>query len=152
MEKGFSAPQVCKIIGITYRQLDYWTRTKLISASLVEGAGSGSRRMYGYRDLLELKVIKRLLEAGISLKAIRKALGYLRKELQASLINANIIISSSDVYLTTDTQELVSILKGGQGVLNILALGPIVKELGATIGLMPDGWPEELFPLKKATS
>ena len=63
---GFRAPQVCKLVGITYRQLDYWARTNLIKPSLQHAHGSGSQRLYSFTDVVQLKVIKRLLDAGIA--------------------------------------------------------------------------------------
>src|SRR3981081_4750485 len=77
-EEGFRGPQVCSIVGITYRQLDYWARTGLLRPSISEARGSGTQRRYSYRDLLELKVIKRLLDAGISLPSARRAIVVLR--------------------------------------------------------------------------
>src|SRR5437868_14629950 len=77
-EPGFRGPQVCKIVGITYRQLDYWARTDLVLPSVMDANGSGTQRLYSYRDLVELKVIKQMLDAGISLQSARKAVESLR--------------------------------------------------------------------------
>lgn len=65
-DSGYRGPQVCEIVGITYRQLDYWARTGLLVPSITAAKGSGTQRRYSYRDLLELKVIKQLLDAGLS--------------------------------------------------------------------------------------
>src|SRR5579875_3167286 len=78
VETGFRGPQVCNIIGITYRQLDYWARTDLLRPSLTDARGSGSQRRYSYTDLLQLKVIKQLLDNGISLRSTRRAIECLR--------------------------------------------------------------------------
>jgi DNA-binding transcriptional MerR regulator len=150
--KGFTGPQTCKIVGISYRQLDYWTRTGIISPSLAQAKGSGSRRLYSYKDLLELKVIKRLIEAGIALSSIKKAVKYLRNELSETLGQVNLVIHGPDVFVASDSEELFSILKGGQGVMNVLSIGPLIKELGNAIGWMPEGWPQELFSLDHAVS
>ena len=91
-EQGFRGPQVCSIVGITYRQLDYWARTDLVRPSVADAKGSGSQRRYSYRDLLELKVIKSLLDAGVSLQSARKAIEYLRKNLGEDVASANLVI------------------------------------------------------------
>ena len=88
-EDGFRGPQVCKIVGITYRQLDYWARTDLIRPSIADARGSGTQRRYSYRDLVELKVIKSLLDAGLELQRARKALEYLRENLGEEIASAN---------------------------------------------------------------
>ena len=80
---GYRAPQVCTLVGITYRQLDYWARTKLIVPSLQRATGSGSQRLYSFIDVVQLKVIKRLLDAGMSLKKIRSAVEILRIQLDS---------------------------------------------------------------------
>ena len=96
-EAGFSGTQAAKIVGITYRQLDYWARTDLIRPSLTDAAGSGSRRRYCYRDLLELRVIKSLLDAGIKLESVRNAFEYLREHVDTDIASAHLVISGSDV-------------------------------------------------------
>ncbi|HVF74763.1 MAG TPA: MerR family transcriptional regulator [Acidimicrobiales bacterium] len=132
-EAGYRGPKVCSIVGITYRQLDYWTRTNLVAASISGAKGSGTQRLYSYRDLLELKVIKRLLDAGISLQQARKALEALR-ETGAEVTTANLVISGSNSVLAQSDDQLVDLLKGGQGVLNIvLPLAGVVEELDAAI-------------------
>src|SRR5579863_8008037 len=92
---GFRGPQVCKLIGITYRQLDYWARTGLLRPSLADAKGSGSKRLYSYRDLLELKVIKQLLDAGVSLQSARRAVDCLRGDLGADVASANLVLTGS---------------------------------------------------------
>ena len=90
---GYSGRQAAEIVGITYRQLDYWARTDLIRPSLIDAAGSGSRRRYSYRDLLELKVVKNLLDAGIRLESVREAFTYLREHLGEDVASVNLVIS-----------------------------------------------------------
>src|SRR5687767_15243107 len=97
-EAGFRGPQVCDIVGITYRQLDYWARTNLLRPSISEARGSGTQRLYSYRDLLELKVIKRLLDAGISLQSARKALDVLRQA-GGELATANLVLNGTQSVL-----------------------------------------------------
>ena len=130
---SFRGPQVCKIVGITYRQLDYWARTDLLRPSLAEAKGSGTQRRYSYKDLLELKVIKRLLDAGISLQSARKALDVLRQA-GGEVATANLVLNGTQSVLAQDDDQLVDLLKGGQGVLNIvLPLAGVVEELEADI-------------------
>lgn len=132
-EAGFRGPQVCAIVGITYRQLDYWARTDLLKPSISEARGSGTQRRYSYRDLLELKVIKRLLDAGISLQSARVAIGYLRQNLGEDVAAANLVLNGSESVLAATGEEIVDLLRGGQGVLNILPLGSVKEELDAAI-------------------
>jgi len=131
-EAGYRGPKVCSIVGITYRQLDYWTRTNLVRASISGAKGSGTQRLYSYRDLLELKVIKRLLDAGISLQQARKALEALR-ETGAEVATANLVLSGTNSVLVHGDGQLTDLLRGGQGVLNILPLAGVIEELEAAI-------------------
>jgi DNA-binding transcriptional MerR regulator len=119
---GFRGPQVCAIVGITYRQLDYWARTDLLRPSLVDAKGSGSQRLYSYRDLVELKVIKSLLDAGVGLGAARRAITYLRSNLGEDLANANLVLSGEHPLLVRDGGEILDLVRQGQGVLNIVSL------------------------------
>ena len=131
-EEGFRGPQVCTIVGITYRQLDYWARTDLLRPSITEAKGSGTQRRYSYRDLLELKVIKRLLDAGISLHSARRALEVLRAHGE-EVTSANLVLNGTQSVLATSGEEIIDLLKGGQGVLNIVPLSGVVSELAAAI-------------------
>ncbi len=132
-ESGFSGTKAATIVGITYRQLDYWARTDLIRPSLTDAAGSGSRRLYSYRDLLELRVIKSLLDAGIKLESVRTAFEYLRAHLETDIASAHLVISGSDVILC-DGEQLIDVMRrGGQGVLNVLAIGGVKDGLDSTI-------------------
>jgi len=128
-EHGYRGPQVCKIVGITYRQLDYWARTDLVRPSVCDAAGSGTQRLYSYTDLVELKVIKRLLDADISLQAARKAIEYLREHLGADLASAHLVLDGGSTVLVQTGDQIVDLLRNGQGVLNIVSLGPVVNDL-----------------------
>jgi DNA-binding transcriptional MerR regulator len=130
---GFRGPQVCAIVGITYRQLDYWARTDLVRPSVHDAAGSGTQRRYSYRDLVELKVIKNLLDSGVSLQAARKAVEYLRDHLGEELASAHLVLQGTNSLLARTGDEIVDLLRAGQGVLNIVALGPVVEDLDARI-------------------
>jgi DNA-binding transcriptional MerR regulator len=132
VETGYRGPQVCAIVGITYRQLDYWARTNLLRPSITEARGSGTQRRYSYSDLVQLKVIKRLLDAGISLKQARRAIDCLR-DLGDGVATANLVIDENRSVLAQTGAEIIDLLAGGQGVLNILPLGSLVTELEAAI-------------------
>jgi DNA-binding transcriptional MerR regulator len=130
---GFSGRKTAEIVGISYRQLDYWARTDLVTPSLAEARGSGSRRLYSYRDLLELKVIKTLLDAGLKLESVRKVFTYMREQLGEDISSANLVISGSTSVLVRSGEELVDVLQQGQGVLNVLALAGVKDEIDARI-------------------
>jgi DNA-binding transcriptional MerR regulator len=134
LEEGFRGPQVCKIAGITYRQLDYWARTDLLRPSISEARGSGTQRRYSYTDLLELKVIKQLLDAGVSLQSARRAIECLRTNVGGDLASANLVLNGASSVLAWSDGEVVDLLKGGQGVLNmVLPLAGVVEQLDAAI-------------------
>lgn len=133
--EGFSGRQTADIVGISYRQLDYWARTDLVRPSLADAAGSGSRRRYSYADLLELKIVKRLLDAGISLGAARSAFGYLRDQLGTDVASAHLVLSGTSAVLVRDGEELIDVVNRfkGQGVLNLLALAEVQTEVDAAV-------------------
>ncbi len=131
-EVGYRGPQVCAIVGITYRQLDYWARTNLLRPSISEARGSGSQRRYSYGDLVRLKVIKRLLDAGISLAQARRAIDCLRATGE-DVATANLVIGEGRSVLAHSGEEIIDLLQGGQGVLNIVPLAGVVSELEAAI-------------------
>jgi DNA-binding transcriptional MerR regulator len=131
--EGYRGPQVCSIVGITYRQLDYWARTNLIRPSLADAQGSGSQRRYSYRDLVDLKVIKSLLDAGVSLKQARTAIEYLRENLGADLSSANLVFNGSGSILARNGDELVDILRNGQTVFSVVALAGVEEQVNDAI-------------------
>ena len=132
-DQWFSGPQVCALVGITYRQLDYWARTGLLVPSIAQAKGSGTKRRYSYHDVLELKVIKQLLDAGVSLQRARQAVDCLRDNLSVDLAAASLILSGSNSVLATSNGEIVDLLAGGQGVLNVVPMAGVVSELDAGI-------------------
>lgn len=127
-EQGYSGTRAAKVVGISYRQLDYWARTDLVTPSLTAASGSGSRRRYSYRDLLELRVIKTLLDAGIKLTAVRDVFSYLRQHVTSDIAAAHLVISGRDVMLC-DGDQLIDVLRRGQGVLNVLPLAGIKNDV-----------------------
>jgi len=127
---GYRAPFVCKIIGITYRQLDYWSRTGLVTPSQ---AAVGMQRLYSYRDLFELMIVKRLLDAGLSLQSVRRAVEYLHGSPRINLLSANLVVDGNKVDIVTSSEELVDTLRTSPGVLNVVPLADVRKELDAAI-------------------
>ena len=132
-ELGYSGPHVCKIVGISYRQLDYWARTDLVRPSLADAQGSGTQRRYSYRDLVRLKVIKSLLDAGVKLQTARKAIEYLREDLGEDWAHASLVLNGASSVLARSGDDLIDVVRQGQGVLNIVSLGPVVEELNGRI-------------------
>jgi DNA-binding transcriptional MerR regulator len=131
--EGWSGTRTAEVVGITYRQLDYWARTDLVRPAMADANGSGTRRMYSYRNLLELKIIKQLLDAGIRLEVVRDVFTELRARLGDDLTAAKLVISGSSAMLALDDGELIDLVHRGQGVLNILALGSVQEEVDASI-------------------
>lgn len=131
-EQGYSGTKAAQIVGITYRQLDYWARTDLVRPSMADASGSGSRRQYSYQDLLELKIIKNLLAAGIKLESVREVFQYLRSHVSGDIAAAHIVISGSQVVLC-DGEQLIDAVRNGQGVLNVLPLAGVKGEIDAGI-------------------
>ena len=139
MTQHYSGKKAAEIVGITYRQLDYWARTDLVRPSVTDAAGSGSRRQYSYRDLLELKVIKSLLDSGIKLESVRGVFDYLREQLGEDIASAQLVISGGTAILVRDDNELVDVLKQGQFVMSgVLSLGGVQREVDdALVELFP---------------
>ena len=136
VEIGYRGPTACSAAGITYRQLDYWARTGLIEPSVRAAHGSGSQRLYSFRDILVLKVVKRLLDTGISLQQIRAAVQHLRDRGSADLAQVTLMSDGVSVYECTSADEVVDLLQGGQGVFGI-ALGRVWREVEGDLAVLP---------------
>jgi DNA-binding transcriptional MerR regulator len=136
VEAGYRGPTACTAAGITYRQLDYWARTGLVEPSVRPASGSGSQRLYGFRDILALRIVKSLLDTGISLQQIRTAVAYLREHGDADLAQVTLMSDGASVYACTSPDEVVDLLQGGQGVFGI-ALGRICQEVEGTLADLP---------------
>ncbi len=130
---GYSGTQTATVVGISYRQLDYWARTDLIRPSLSDASGSGSRRRYSYTDLLELKTIKKLLDAGIKLEQVRKVFEYLREHVTTDIASAHLVTEGESVQFCSDDRQLSHPLKKGQGGLNMLSMCGVQSELAADV-------------------
>jgi DNA-binding transcriptional MerR regulator len=139
---GYRGPTACAAAGISYRQLDYWARTGLVEPSVRPARGSGSQRLYGFRDILVLRVVKRLLDTGISLQQIRAAVAYLREHGATDLAPITLMSDGASVYACTSSDEVVDLLQGGQGVFGI-ALGRVWQEVEGSLADLPADAGEE---------
>jgi DNA-binding transcriptional MerR regulator len=133
---GYRGPMACAAAGITYRQLDYWARTGLVEPSIRPATGSGTQRLYSFRDILVLKIIKRLLDAGISLQQIRGAVTHLSSRGVRDLTQITLMSDGASVYECTTADEVVDLLAGGQGVFGI-AVGRVWQEVEGTLATLP---------------
>jgi DNA-binding transcriptional MerR regulator len=135
-DQGYRGPTACNAAGITYRQLDYWARTGLVEPSVRGATGSGTQRLYSFRDILLLKVIKRLLDAGISLQQIRTAVQHLRQRGTDDLTRVTLMSDGASVYECTSNDEVIDLLQGGQGVFGI-AIGGVWREIEGSLAELP---------------
>ncbi|MGW9193976.1 MerR family transcriptional regulator [Micromonospora chersina] len=135
-EVGYRGVTACPAVGISYRQLDYWARTGLVVPSVRDASGSGTSRLYSFRDLVVLKVVKRLLDAGVSLQNIRKAIDALRSRGVEDLAGITLISDGTTVYECRSPEEVVDLLQGGQGVFGI-AIGGAFKEIQGSLSHLP---------------
>jgi DNA-binding transcriptional MerR regulator len=135
-DAGYRGPTAHKAAGITYRQLDYWARTGLVVPSVRDATGSGTQRLYSFRDILVLKVVKRLLDAGVSLQNIRNAIEHLRSRGVEDLARITLMSDGATVYECTSADEVTDLLAGGQGVFGI-AVGRVVTEVQGQLAELP---------------
>lgn len=135
-DHGYRGPTASKAAGITYRQLDYWARTGLVGPSLRGAEGSGTQRLYSFRDVLVLKVVKRLLDTGVSLQQIRTAVEYLRERGVEDLAQITLMSDGASVYECTSADEVIDLVQGGQGVYGI-AVGRVWREVEGTLAELP---------------
>jgi DNA-binding transcriptional MerR regulator len=133
---GYRGPTACSAAGITYRQLDYWARTELVLPSIRSAKGSGSQRLYSFKDILVLKVVKRLLDTGVSLQNIRLAVDALRTRGVDDLARITLLSDGTTVYECTSSEEVVDLLRGGQGVFGIAVSGAL-RELVGSLATLP---------------
>ena len=133
---GYRGPTACSAAGITYRQLDYWARTGLVVPTIRSATGSGSQRLYSFKDILVLKVVKRLLDAGVSLQNIRIAVDALRSRGVDDLSQVTLLSDGTSVYECTSPEEVVDLLRGGQGVFGIAVSGAL-RELRGSLAHLP---------------
>lgn len=134
-EIGYRGATACAAAGITYRQLDYWARTGLLEPSVRTAMGSGTQRLYGFRDILVLKIVKRLLDAGVSLQNIRTAVDYLRNRGVTELESMTLMSDGASIYECTSPDEIIDLLQGGQGVFGI-AVGKVWSEVEGSLATL----------------
>ncbi|HQF03719.1 MAG TPA: MerR family transcriptional regulator [Phycicoccus sp.] len=146
-ESGYRGPTACRAAGITYRQLDYWARTGLVEPSVRTASGSGTQRLYGFRDILALKVVKRLLDTGVSLQQIRGAVQVLRERGVDDLAGITLMSDGASVYECTSNEEVIDLLAGGQGVFGI-AVGRVWREVEGELAALPSERPDLEVPLE----
>jgi DNA-binding transcriptional MerR regulator len=141
-DTGYRGPTACAAAGITYRQLDYWARTGLVVPTVRGAAGSGTARLYSFRDILVLKIVKRLLDTGVSLQQIRQAVQHLRDRGVEDLAGITLMSDGASIYECTSADEVVDLVQGGQGVFGI-AVGRVWREVEATLITLPGERPGE---------
>lgn len=129
---GYRGAVAARAAGISYRQLDYWARTELVEPTVRGAAGSGTQRLYGFRDILVLKLVKRLLDTGISLQQIRVAVNQLRRAGINDLAQTTLMSDGASVYLCTSDDEVIDLVNRGQGVFGI-AVGKVLREVESTL-------------------
>ena len=134
-EIGYRGATACVAAGISYRQLDYWARTGLVEPSIRGAAGSGSQRLYGFRDILVLKIVKRLLDTGVSLQNIRTAVEHLRSTGISDLERITLMSDGASIYECTSADDIVDLLQGGQGVFGI-AIGKVWTEVEGSLSTL----------------
>jgi DNA-binding transcriptional MerR regulator len=130
--EGYRVPEVCKLVGISYRQLDYWARTELVTPSVRDAGGSGTQRLYSFHDLVLLKVIKKLLDTGVSLQRIRKAVEYLQTHLKKEPVGVTLMSDGNRIYAAESAEEIYDLLQTGQGVFAI-ALDRVWTDLAKAV-------------------
>lgn len=138
---GYRGPVACSAAGITYRQLDYWARTGLVTPSIRDAAGSGSQRLYGFRDILILRIVKRLIDTGVSLPNIRAAVEHLTERGGSDLAAITLMSDGASIYECRSADEVVDLVRGGQGVFGI-AVGSVWREVEGTLASLPGEDPE----------
>jgi len=135
LEIGYRGATACSAAGISYRQLDYWARTGLVEPSIRSASGSGTQRLYGFRDILVLKIVKRLLDAGVSLQNIRTAVDHLRKRGVVDLERITLMSDGASIYECSSPDEIIDLLAGGQGVFGI-AVGKVWNEVEGSLSML----------------
>lgn len=142
-ETGYKGVTACAVAGISYRQLDYWARTQLVEPSIRSAQGSGSQRLYSFADVLVLKVVKRLLDTGVSLQNIRAAIEHLRAQGNEDLSTLTLVSDGASIYECRTDDEIIDLVRGGQGVFGI-SIGRVSEEVEGTLAGLPASEVEEV--------
>ena len=138
---GYRGPVACAAAGITYRQLDYWARTGLVEPTVRSATGSGSQRLYGFRDILILRIVKRLIDTGVSLQNIRAAVDHLATRSGEDLARITLMSDGATIYECRSADEVIDLVRGGQGVFGI-AVGSVWREVEGTLATLPGEQPD----------
>lgn len=133
-DQGYRAPEAQKIVGVSYRQLDYWARTGLVTPSVRDASGSGTQRLYGFQDLVLLRSIKNLLDTGVTLQKIRKAVDFLRDHLQEAPEGMTLLSDGKHIYAATSPDEIIDLMRQGQGTMFTLQVDRVWDELEKSTG------------------
>ena len=133
---GYRGPVACSAAGITYRQLDYWARTGLVVPTVRGASGSGTQRLYGFRDILILRIVKRLIDTGVSLQNIRAAVDHLATRDGDDLARITLMSDGASIYECRSADEVIDLVRGGQGVFGI-AVGSVWREVEGTLATLP---------------
>ncbi|MCA1822671.1 MAG: MerR family transcriptional regulator [Mycobacteriales bacterium] len=133
---GYRPPTACAVAGISYRQLDYWARTNFVLPTIRDASGSGTQRLYSFRDIALLKVVKRLLDSGVSLQKVRAAVDRLRERGVSDLSDVTLMSDGNTIYECTSDQEVIDLVRGGQGVFGI-AVDKVIHEVEGTLAALP---------------
>lgn len=141
-ELGFRGATACQAAGISYRQLDYWARTGLVEPTIRSAAGSGTSRLYGFKDILVLKIVKRLLDTGVSLQNIRTAVTHLRSRGVEDLARITLMSDGASIYECSNPEEIIDLLQGGQGVFGI-AIGKVWSEVEGSLAHLQGENPDD---------
>jgi DNA-binding transcriptional MerR regulator len=141
--EGYRVPEVCRVVGISYRQLDYWARTGLVTPSVRAAGGSGTQRLYSFHDLVQLKVIKKLSDTGVSLQRVRKAIVYLRQHMKTAPSGITLMSDGARIYACETEDEIIDLLKQGQGVFAI-AVDKVWEDLSNTLAKKKQSPPRAL--------
>ncbi len=144
-DNGYRGAVAARAAGISYRQLDYWARTELVEPTIRGAAGSGSQRLYGFRDILVLKVVKRLLDTGVSLQQIRVAITHLRVRGVEALAQITLMSDGASGYECTSADEVIDLVQGGQGVFGI-AVGRVWREVEGELAQLPSERTDDEVP------
>lgn len=144
MEQGYRGPVVCNVVGISYRQLDYWATKGIVTPSIADAQGSGSRRLYGFNDIVQLRVIKKLLDAGVTLPKIRRALDFVRHDLKRSLSDVTLVSDGVTIHACLSPTEIVDALRGGQAVFAV-AVGAVAADMAGQVAELPTADPDAII-------
>ncbi|NMM99716.1 transcriptional regulator [Bifidobacterium sp. DSM 109958] len=131
-KRGYRGTVASKVAGITYRQLDYWARKQIVEPSINPSHGSGSRRLYSFKDVVILAVSKRLLDAGVNLQNVTTAIGFLTQRTAAQLENVTIMCDGDEVHECTTNEQVIELVHSGKAVFGV-SVGSLWHQIDAAL-------------------